>query len=243
MPLKTENKNRVKSNPIVKKVKNIENYMINKKYSLSFSNYLQSQNINEVAVIGNGPIFESDFHQINKYPFIIQFNHGRYIDKINRCNVLVIRPLENHKEGIEKVQHLKEIFKKISINTLILPILIKETRVKNIEFINVKKNKILKPIKSFEKIAFEQDQNDLIKNNFLFNCQEEICKYSSSANGPSTGGIVLSELFKYKFIKKIHVFGMNFNGNDGHLDFLNPHIVKNYCTKCIFHQTSDSSYR
>ena len=218
-------------------------FLLCKKKKLSFSQVLEDKKINEVAVIGNGPIFESDFENIKKYPFIIHFNHARYLDKIDKCDLLVIRPLENYKNGIQKVEHLKETFKEINGNTLILPILIKDSRVNIIQLINIKKNKILKPLKSFEIKAFDQDKTDSIQNNILFNCHEEICKYKSSANGPSTGGIILSELFKYPFIKEIHVFGMNFNGNDGHIDFLNPHIVKKYCTKCIFHQTSNSSYR
>ena len=224
------------------KYKNNNNNNNNNNNFLSFTKLLQYNNINQVAVVGNGPIIESDFENLKKYPFIIQFNHARYYDKINRCNLLVVRPRENYRIGIQKVNHLINIFKKIKSDTLICPVLVNNSRVNELELINIKKNKILIPIKCFEKLSGLQNRNDLIQNNTLFNCNKKIAKYNSSICGPSTGAIILSELFKIPFIEKIHVFGMNFNGGNDHIDFIYPNIIKEYCTKCIFNKTKNLSY-
>ena len=61
--------------------------------------------------------------------------------------------------------------------------------------------------------------------------------------GPSSGGLVLSELEQTPHVARIHVFGMNWNGNpDLHIDFANHSLISSCCTKCTIFPTASASY-
>lgn len=68
------------------------------------------------------------------------------------------------------------------------------------------------------------------------------CYANQTASGPSTGGLVLSELQAIPQIATIEVFGMNWGGDVGHIDFKYPDIVPRCCTKCRFYKTLTDNY-
>lgn len=69
------------------------------------------------------------------------------------------------------------------------------------------------------------------------------CLANATYAGPSTGAALLSVLQDAENVTAIHVFGMNWNGQpDVHIDFADPDLVRQCCTKCIIHPTSNSRY-
>ena len=70
-------------------------------------------------------------------------------------------------------------------------------------------------------------------------CTSCACAHNRTAFGPSTGGVVLSELESYDNVRDVHVFGMNWMGTPDHVDFADPTIVSRCCNKCTFHPTPD----
>ena len=59
---------------------------------------------------------------------------------------------------------------------------------------------------------------------------------------PSTGAIVISEIQNNSKVKKIDVYGMNFNFKSIYHKKNEGSIIRKYCEKCIFHETPSSSY-
>lgn len=73
-------------------------------------------------------------------------------------------------------------------------------------------------------------------------CKDGDCRHNRTIHGPSTGGIILSELQADSEVDTLYVFGMNWMGGVDHVDFADPWIVRNCCTKCIIHETPDNTY-
>lgn len=68
------------------------------------------------------------------------------------------------------------------------------------------------------------------------------CNHSWANMGPSTGAAVIDYLERDPAVKTIDVFGMNWNGDLPHNDFLYPTMVQRCCSKCTIHPTVDTSY-
>ena len=68
------------------------------------------------------------------------------------------------------------------------------------------------------------------------------CLHSWASMGPSTGAAVIDTFEQDDDVKRIDVFGMNWNGNLPHNDFLDRTIVERCCAKCTVHPTPDSTY-
>lgn len=77
---------------------------------------------------------------------------------------------------------------------------------------------------------------------FASTCDVPDCNVNQTKYGASTGAIAISELNEHPAVKKIHVFGMNWNGDESHVDFLFPNLVSEHCSKCEIHQTHSDSY-
>ena len=98
----------------------------------------------KVAIVGNGPLYDKDITKILKCDLIIQFNHAVHYHKINRCDILAIRPRE---DKTNKLSIVNNILKTIKKETYILPITITND---NIKLFKKTKNKLLKPILVYE---------------------------------------------------------------------------------------------
>lgn len=68
------------------------------------------------------------------------------------------------------------------------------------------------------------------------------CAHNWTLLGPSTGAIVLSYLQEDSLVHSIDIFGMNWNGDLPHNDFLDHDIVRRCCLKCTVHVTPDGNY-
>ena len=76
------------------------------------------------------------------------------------------------------------------------------------------------------------------------NCFKE-ARHGDSPIGPSTGTALLSTLQDDDTVNSINVFGMNFNGDhigSFHVDFIDMNLTNICCTKCIFHETINTSW-
>ena len=187
-----------------------------------------------VAVVGNGPIAESDFDNIKKCDFIVQFNNAAHYDKLERCDVLAIRPLERLRN---KLLHVQPILAKLPADVLVLPVVVSSKRV---ELFRDRPHTVLPPVLVHQR----KSGSDIPGTTTLFECSEKKCQHLSSRNGPSTGAAVLSFLDTIEAIDSLEVFGMNFSGRRwSHLDFRDPSIVSTYCKKCTIHATSTPRYR
>lgn len=190
----------------------------------------------KVAIVGNGPLYNKDIAKILECNLIIQFNHAEHYHKINRCDILAVRPRE---EKTDKLFLVNNTLKTIKKETYILPITITND---NIKLFKKTKNKLLKPILIYED-SYKKN-SELSGNTSLFNLNEEKYQQKNTLYGPSSGAALISEIDKIDSIDKIYIFGMNFNGGPQyHLDFKYPFLVKKHCQKCIFHPTPNQGYR
>ena len=70
-----------------------------------------------------------------------------------------------------------------------------------------------------------------------------LCYHNRTYAGPSTGAVVLSVLQARADVRRIDVFGMNWNGDaEMHVDFADRSLVRRCCTKCVVHPTSSEAY-
>lgn len=198
-----------------------------------------------IAVVGNGPISDTDIKFIKEFDFdlVLQFNHAMHYDAIGRCDILAIRPLEGGHDT-SKLSHSKKMIQKLNSKNHILPVVLTKDRVTLFESLNVNQCNILSPIFIHEEYFKNRvPKSHSLAEHTLFNCKEERCKYKNTSYGPSTGAAVLNELYHLGIIKKIDIFGMNSFGGPHHVDFKYPTIIKDYCNKCFFHKTPTDSYR
>lgn len=68
------------------------------------------------------------------------------------------------------------------------------------------------------------------------------CLNKNTDSGFSRGAIALNALENDVGVAHIDVYGMNWNGGRGHVDFLYPTIVRECCTKCAIHATPTNAY-
>ena len=61
------------------------------------------------------------------------------------------------------------------------------------------------------------------------------CLNKNTESGYSRGAIALNALEDDAGVAHIDVFGMNWNGHPGHVDFLYPTLVAECCSKCTIH--------
>ena len=76
------------------------------------------------------------------------------------------------------------------------------------------------------------------------NCEKcgDRCLSKNTNSGFSRGAIALNALEDDAGVAHIDVFGMNWNGHPGHVDFLYPTIVSECCSKCTIHPTHSMEY-
>lgn len=173
----------------------------------------------EVVVVGNGPISESDRQQINNAECVFRFNDTKNYIEGDKIDYHVIRRNGLHMTGEEMHPGVEKIA--ISYNS---------RHIENFE----------KQILTFES---KRKTNSLDEHRLFPVCDcEDRCNASNSIAGASSGAALINELEGNKSIKKIHVFGMNWNGSDTHIDFKYPDIIPTCCTKCDIHTTSRASY-
>jgi len=68
------------------------------------------------------------------------------------------------------------------------------------------------------------------------------CFSNQTSAGPSTGTLILSELQAMPSVANVSVFGMNWGGGMEHTDFAFPTMVPACCTRCTIHETASDEY-
>lgn len=186
-----------------------------------------------VAVVGNGPLSETDRESIEGADFVIRFNDLSYLRKGEKTMLRVVRhpfPLrhelidvpvwhiaprkglcESHRPGrpLEICAHSNVV--------VFSPVYQSEYGSAN-------------ELESSSRIFSDCDANNSNIHGLLH-------------GGSSSGGLVLSHLQQSREVERIAVFGMNWNGNSSlHIDFANSSLVSGCCTKCRIHRTATRSY-
>lgn len=193
-------------------------------------NYLNDFVSGTVAVVGNGPLSEQDRLNINNSDYVIRFNDLKNFRPGERCDIHAIR----HHEKFDFISAYKT-----PKYSHVLPILSNPKSAFKSIFLSGRSG--FEPLLLFDP---RTKDNLLIGNNKIFKhsrCGEE-CVPINSDFGVSTGTAVIDALENSKFVNKIHIYGMNWNGEHGHLDFKYPDLVKNNCSKCKIHKTRNNHY-
>lgn len=176
--------------------------------------------VSEVAVVGNGPISEVDRQEIAKHGFIIRFNDANFLRAGEKTSLHVIR----HPSNPSKVAIDAPIW---HVSPRLSPMWASGIATLNYE-------------------SQMGARNDAPPNSRIFtacNCGPSCFENSNTAwAGASTGAAALSVLHGMPEVKKINVYGMNWNGPTYHIDFENTSLVKGCCTTCQFHETASSAY-
>ena len=203
--------------------------IINKSEDLTLSKEEQFNVLKDtVAVVGNGPISEEDRSNINKANCVLRFNDLKNYKTGERFDVHVTRFSNGYWSGMHLLHHAPYV----------LPIAMTSSDVKNSWVLYGRKK--LPTI-----LVYENKKNvELPPTSKIFmrsTCGDE-CLQSSADWGPSSGAAVIDMLENLESVKKIEVYGMNWNGNKNHIDFKVPNIVPKYCSKCKLHPTSNNDY-
>jgi len=182
----------------------------------------------EISVVGNGPLKEEDRVQIEQSSCVVRFND-----------------LKNYRKG-EKIDihAMRSPFSTItgSVNMTSCPAIAVIEQPQQIK--DYQNHDVIMTIGAQIQGGSKFDDTTLFPDCDRCSESSRPCEHSSSRYGPSTGGIVLSELDKMPNITTIHVYGMNWNNyeNDNHIDFKYPTLVSDCCKKCVFHPTFSSKY-
>lgn len=202
------------------------------KFNNSNNNFIRLEDICEsgkIALVGNGPLTHEDREYIKNFDCVVRFNDMKNRRTGERTDILVTRKGYGG-GGIQKYASNSEY--------AVWPIVMyKQFNTK--DYINSHKYKFLNPIKVHEEYS---QSNAKVYNRKVFEGCLHSRYHSESKNGPSSGTLVIDELMKSKHIKEIHTFGMNWNGQNWHVDFNNPDMVHNCCSKCFIHETTSSTY-
>lgn len=194
-----------------------------------------------VAVVGNGPLSNADRRRIETHDCIVRFNDLKHWKRrTERVTVHASRFHYGAFPGMDRTP----------ASTPFWPI---ATTLRRADTVRAVRNVVLPPILVYERTSLFE--NDLAHNaTFFVSCTECCdgvrnasasqcaCLHRASYHGPSSGALVIDELQKQPFVSRIDVYGMNWNGGIGHVDFARPTLVRRCCVKCTIHPTPVSVY-
>jgi hypothetical protein len=186
-----------------------------------------------VAVVGNGEISEADRGVVDCADMVIRFNDCSYFRKGDKTSLRVVRhpfPLQ-HELVHAPVWHVAPHRQLCESHRPGLPLLL----------CSLQEVEVFSPVYQSE----YGSANELDDKARIFpGCDARDSNlHAKRYGGPSSGGLVLSELEQTAAVARIHVVGMNWNGNpDLHIDFANSSLVKGCCRKCSVHATGSTSY-
>lgn len=200
---------------------------IKNSYKIKYSN-IEGLIKGTVALVGNGPISNKDRDEINENDIVIRFNDLKNFRNNERCDIHVIR----YDYGFYNIKSRPD-------NSIIWPVSPSNELVFTSEHL-VGLDGIY-PLLLYS----HKSVSDLSPTATLFygsDCGKK-CIHSTTLEGPSTGAIVIDALEKCSTVDKINIYGMNWSGSKFHIDFKNPGIIGDYCSKCIIHPTSNKNYK
>lgn len=188
-----------------------------------------------VVVVGNGPLCDEDREDINsgKYDCIVRFNDRKNLKDGEKTTVHAVRDVPKW-FGVRSYPGVTN-----NEQVWLQPVTARPKTVKKL----IQKdyaNGLLPAL-------YVHEENSQVFSSHLFpgcaECKTKFeCETSASKYGPSTGAVILDALQSSPHVDQIHVYGMNWNGNEQHLDFRQPDLVPECCTKCVIHQTASGQY-
>tara|TARA_B100001741_G_scaffold165345_1_gene136617 strand:- start:11816 stop:12406 length:591 start_codon:yes stop_codon:yes gene_type:complete len=178
------------------------------------------ENLEVITVVGNGPISDDDREQISTAKCVVRFNDMK---NMRSDELIHIRALRQNTLHMSKEDHAY----------CHLPVIENDS-----QFNHVKGNTLL-PI-----FVTERNHDNKFEDlSFFLNCKNGTTHMdSNTAHGPSTGGAVLDFFNNISKVKRIDVYGMNWNSNVHHIDFKHKNIVHDCCNKCHIHSTLNNDY-
>ena len=188
---------------------------------LTVKHNISPSRLTHFVVVGNGPLTDGDRNIINSHEHdavILRFNDENNYYAGEPIHVHAIRhpSWQSRKNGLVEwhIAPFQEWIPKHSNVTTI----------------------------TYEAQYGEENEANPSETLFPSTCSDESCWINHTKYGSSTGGIVLSKLNEHPLVRNITVFGMNWNGNPDHIDFLFPKMVHLMCTKCDIHNTHTNDY-
>ena len=184
------------------------------------------RNVSIVTVVGNGPLSHADRLSISRSECVVRFNDAPGYRKGEPFYALVLREHTMHLSAVAMYGGSPYIW--------------------TIPVISDKKQ--LAPLtgRATAPIYISQFQygTPAYTNLTLF----PGCKGSKAQNetrkGPSTGCAFINHVQTYRDdVERVHVYGMNWNDTNLHVDFKYKRLVRECCTKCVIHHTSSSEYK
>lgn len=223
-----------------------------------------------VTLVGNGPLNDADRDAINKSACVIRFNDMKNMEKGDKVDGVAVRdntlhllleeqPVYKHcgflgiwktpttcaSDGpvftcgtfgkAKEAPCLRHAFD-LPDNLPILPVLALRSSLPKLD----KTVNLLDPIIVHEK---EVGRKNIIQDKDLFSHCHKHTHHSTTEHGPSTGAAVIDALEHLDAVKQIEVYGMNWTGHAWvHVDFKDPTLVQECCSKCNIHDTKGNAY-
>eukprot|EP01084_Bolivina_argentea_P267202 453524_1 len=195
------------------------NYFVH--HSAATTNNTISSSYPNIAVVGNGPLKETDYEQINNCDIVYRFKS---------CN--------NYRKG-DKVTHLA--LRQEGTTTRIMGLIGACTKYKNISnIIFIGQNKTV----------FHQYKNANLDKNMVMIHLDKNFKQNATINfngnkiikpatvwGASTGFYLLSYIYKGQ---PLHIFGMNWHVHAEHPGLWEKNMIQTYCNQCTIHPTKSN---
>ena len=202
-----------------------------------------------VAVVGNGPLQNTDRALIESYRNVIRFNDAKNLRPGERTTVHV-GPFDNEARGllvrVKEHAHLWGIHNRWQHAT--------QRHNYSVVTLNYQSYEDDVPALNWRRFftghgpQLPQTLGPWAKTTRIFekctNCTGNRCLLSNGWLGLSAGGLVIEALDALDDppIEEIAVFGMNWHGESGHTDFREPTLVRDCCARCVIHPTASGSY-
>lgn len=197
-----------------------------------------------VAVVGNGRLTREDRERINgpEFDCIVRFNDRKNLQQGERTTVHAVRDIPD--------SNVSFLSRKFRGEQRIIPGLVPREEV-FVQPVTARPDRIWRRFENtttLPPILVQEDGGTVASDDMYFpecdKCKDGTfeCNPSATSMGPSTGTVLINALEAQSSTSAIHVFGMNWNGGDHHIDFKQPELVSVCCTKCDIHPTASSDY-
>ena len=183
----------------------------------------------EITVVGNGPLSPDDRQMIEQSACIFRFNDRKNMLAGDRTDVHVVR--DNTIHAINRAQQ---------DDVCILPIAARWSTLDKLNDLRNQDYKLLEPLLIYE--SYHKKDKVIDDSAVIFPSCKAKSFHAEQVHGPTSGAAVIDWLEQDPSVETIHVFGMNWNKRDPHVDFVKKKLVETCCTKCEFHKTESPSY-
>lgn len=192
------------------------------------------EDASNVAVVGNGPLRDEDRSDIETKSCVIRLNDAKNKRESERTDVAVIRSHVISKGKVDKYK-ARRVYDLYDDDVLLVPFMESNLELHD----DLGRHIFADPVPIHTTGKKKLHFTGHIK---LFPKCETSPLSNTSSNGPSTGGALLHYLESDNGVDTIDVYGMNWTGGNWHVDFKNPNLVRDCCTKCHIHQTPSNEY-